>query len=200
MKLTEAKLKQMILEALKSSKFQDFGIPTPDEKLRSDLGDSNFEKIQSLDPDQSLVMKQSFDDAYPSPIKQESIEDILKSYGFEERTKNTDYHDFGEFVYRTFLRGRGPYYEFVFFYQTVPTFRAQRFRREYDSKRYPKSVKYGFKLTKDYRDILFEKRDSIQVPKMFKHDFLDVEERQNLESFLIKKEKDNIIKALEELT
>ena len=47
MKLTEAKLKQMISEALKSSKFQDFDVLTPDEKLRSDLGDSNFEKIQS---------------------------------------------------------------------------------------------------------------------------------------------------------
>jgi len=37
MKLTEAKLKQMILEALKRSKFQDFGIPTPDEKLDQNL-------------------------------------------------------------------------------------------------------------------------------------------------------------------
>ena len=42
MKLTEAKLKQMILEALKSSKFQDFVIPTPDEKLKADLGDEMY--------------------------------------------------------------------------------------------------------------------------------------------------------------
>ena len=197
MKLTEAKLKQMILEAIKNSKFQDFGIPTPDEKLRSDLGDSNFDKIQSLDPDQSLVMKQSFDDSYPSPIKQESIEDILKSYGFEESILPSG--DKSDYVYRVFRRGRGPYYEFVFYYQTVPTSVVSGYPSKYDTRRYPNSIRYGLRLRKNYRDILFEKKGSIQVPKMFNHDFLDTDEKQNLESFLIKKEKDVIIKALETL-
>ena len=45
MNLTEAKLKQMILEALKNSSPRSFGIPTPDEKLRSDLGGDLFDKI-----------------------------------------------------------------------------------------------------------------------------------------------------------
>ena len=49
MKLTEAKLKQMILEAFRTRYNLDSGIPTPDEKLRSDLGDETYEKIQSLD-------------------------------------------------------------------------------------------------------------------------------------------------------
>ena len=49
MKLTEAKLKQMILEAIKNKRMQDFDIPTPDDKLKSDLGDQTFDKIQSLD-------------------------------------------------------------------------------------------------------------------------------------------------------
>ena len=70
MKLTEAKLKQMILEALKSSKFQDFGLLTPDEKLKADLGDETYGKIQSLDKDQADIMKQSFDPDYPRDIKQ----------------------------------------------------------------------------------------------------------------------------------
>ena len=35
MKLTESKLKQMIVEAIKDKRFQDFGIPTPDEELKS---------------------------------------------------------------------------------------------------------------------------------------------------------------------
>ena len=192
--LTEAKLKQMILEALKNSSIRSFGIPTPDEKLRSQLGDSNFDKIQSLDPNQSLVMKQSFDDAYPSPIKQESIEDILKSYGFEESILPSG--DKSDYIYRVFRRGRGPYYEFVFYYQVLSTAFVGR---RGESRRYPNSIRYGFKLKKNYRDILFEKKGSIQVPKMFNHDFLDTEEKQNLESFLIKKEKDVIIKALETL-
>ena len=194
MKLTEVKLKKMILEALKNSSIRSFGIPKPDEKLRSQLGDSNFDKIQSLDPNQSLVMKQTFDDAYPSPIKQESIEDILKPYGFEEMILDTP--DKSDYVYRTFERGRGPYYTFIFFYQVLPTAFVGR---RGESRRYPNSIRYGFKLKKNYRDILFEKKGSIQVPKMFDHDFLDTEEKQNLESFLIKKEKDVIIKALETL-
>ena len=84
MKLTESKLKQMILEAIKKKNFQDFGIPTPDEKLRSDLGDSNFDKLQSLDPEQRDVMRQTFDPDYPREIKQETINDILEPLGFEE--------------------------------------------------------------------------------------------------------------------
>ena len=185
----------MIVEALRNSKFQDFGISTPDEKLRSQLGDQTYDKLQSLDPEQSLVMKQAFDDAYPSPIKQESIEDILKSYGFEEMILDTP--DKSDYIYRTFERGRGPYYTFVFFYQVLPTAFVGR---RGGSERYPKSIRYKFTLKKDYRVGLFLKEGSIQVPKMFDHDFLDAQERQNFESFIIKKEKDAIIKALEELT
>jgi len=87
MKLTEAKLKQMILEALKKkydgTRFVDFGIPTPDEKLRSKLGDENFDKIQSLDKDQADVMKQSFDPNYPRDIKYETIQSFMESNGFD---------------------------------------------------------------------------------------------------------------------
>ena len=84
MKLTEAKLKQMILEAIKNKRFQDFGIPTPDEKLRSKLGDEMFDKIQSVNPEQSEIFKQSYDPNYPSMIKQESFEALLKPFGFKE--------------------------------------------------------------------------------------------------------------------
>jgi len=83
-KLTEAKLKQMILEAMKSKGLQDFGIPTPDEKLRSKLGDEMFDKIQAADPEQSEIFKQSFDPNYPSRVKQETFEDLLKPFGFKE--------------------------------------------------------------------------------------------------------------------
>ena len=84
MKLTEAKLKQMILEAIRNKNFQDFGITTPDEKLRSKLGDEMFDKIQSVNPEQSEIFKQSYDPNYPSMIKQESFEALLKPFGFKE--------------------------------------------------------------------------------------------------------------------
>ena len=79
----------MILEALKSSKFQDFGFPTPDEKLRSLTGDANFDKIQSLasNPDsaeQAKMLKQGLDDTYPSELKQENINDVLEPLGLKE--------------------------------------------------------------------------------------------------------------------
>ena len=84
MKLTEAKLKQMILEAIKNKNFQDFGIPTPDDKLRSELGDEMFDKIQAADPEQSQIFKQSFDANYPSRAKQKTFEDLLRPFGFKE--------------------------------------------------------------------------------------------------------------------
>ena len=83
MKLTEAKLKQMILEALKDSSFRNFGVPTPDEKLRSDLGGEMFDKIQGLDPEQRDIMKQTFDPNYPESIKQESLDAMLNEAGFK---------------------------------------------------------------------------------------------------------------------
>jgi hypothetical protein len=83
MKLTEEKLKQMILEALKNKRFQDFGIPTPDEKLRSEIGDEMFDRIQAADPEQSEAFKQSFDPNYPRSIKQESLDDILIPAGLK---------------------------------------------------------------------------------------------------------------------
>ena len=58
MKLTEAKLKQMILEAIRNKSFQNFGIPTPDDNLRSQLGDEMYDKLQSLDREQGEIMKQ----------------------------------------------------------------------------------------------------------------------------------------------
>ena len=82
--LTEAKLKQMILEAIKNKRLQNFGIPTPDDNLRSQLGDEMFDKIQAADPEQSEIFKQSFDPNYPSRSKQETFEDLLKPFGFKE--------------------------------------------------------------------------------------------------------------------
>ena len=85
----------MIVEAIKNKRFQDFGIPTPDEKLRADLGDETYEKIQSLDPEQADIMRQSFDPNYPRNIKQESFISFMESHGFEfDPGRNFyDYHE-----------------------------------------------------------------------------------------------------------
>lgn len=83
MKLTETKLKQMVLEAIKDKRFQDFGIPTPDDELRADLGDEMFDKIQAADPEQGEIFKQSYDPNYPRSIKQESLDAILEPAGFK---------------------------------------------------------------------------------------------------------------------
>ena len=83
MKLTEAKLKQMIVEALKDKNFQDLGIPTPDEKLKADLGDKMYGKIQSLDKDQADIMRQSFDPNYPQELKSKTLTSFMESHGFK---------------------------------------------------------------------------------------------------------------------
>ena len=82
MKLTEAKLKQIILEAIRNKNFQDFGIPTPDDNLRSQLGDEMYDKIQSLDPEQGEIIKQSYDPDYPMNVSQESLDEMLEDAGF----------------------------------------------------------------------------------------------------------------------
>tara|TARA_Y100001937_G_scaffold115615_1_gene166620 strand:+ start:713 stop:1303 length:591 start_codon:yes stop_codon:yes gene_type:complete len=94
-KLTEAKLKQMIVEALKKkydgTRFVDFGIPTPDEALRSKLGDENFDKIQSLDKNQADVMKQTFDPNYPRDVKYETIQSFMESHGYDLEIQEVEY-------------------------------------------------------------------------------------------------------------
>ena len=94
-KLTEAKLKQMILEALEKkydgTRFVDFGILTPDEKLKAELGDETYEKIQSLDKNQRDIMKQSFDPNYPRDINYETIQSFMESLGYDLEIQEVEY-------------------------------------------------------------------------------------------------------------
>ena len=95
MKLTEAKLRQMILEALEKkydgTRFVDFGILTPDEKLKAELGDETYEKIQSLDKNQRDIMKQSFDPNYPRDINYETIQSFMESLGYDLEIQEVEY-------------------------------------------------------------------------------------------------------------
>ena len=212
MKLTEAKLKQMILEALKSSKFQDFGLLTPDEKLKADLGDETYGKIQSLDKDQADIMKQSFDPDYPRDIKQESINDVLEPLGLKEFYP-------GEFgnrdnvskVFRTGDSSSLVPYGAIRYEATLDFGYGKYYTKSFEEyKQNPYSIRYVLeikKLTPRGRptfnideEILLKRTEQIRMPKLFTIDMTDEQDREIAESLIVKKEKAAILKALEELT
>tara|TARA_R100001509_G_scaffold160832_1_gene129128 strand:+ start:63 stop:674 length:612 start_codon:yes stop_codon:yes gene_type:complete len=203
MKLTEAKLKQMIVEAIKKkrdgTRFVDFGIPTPDEKLRAELGDETFDKIQSLDKNQADIMKQSFDPNYPRDIKQESFEELLKPFGFKK-------------VYSELLPDHRSDPKRIKTYDAYisdpKSLRADRFRIEYKVfKVYGRaSIKYKASLWSEksgnyilqlktrfgYKSIDFSY-------KFFDHEIESDEGDRTVESIILAKEKENILAALEKL-
>ena len=207
----------MILEALKSSKFQDFGFPTPDEKLRSEIGDVNFEKIQTLasDPDhaeQAKMLKQGFDDTYPSELKQENINDVLEPLGFKE------FHP-GEFgnrdnvskVFRTGDSSSLVPYGAIKYEATLDFGYGKFYTKSFEEyKKNPYSIRYVLeirKLTPKGRptfnidqEILLKKAGQIRMPKLFTIDMTDEQDRETAESLIVKEEKTAILKALEELT
>ena len=199
MKLTDAKLKQMILEALKSSRFQDFGIPTPDEKLRSKLGDEMFDKIQAADPEQSEIFKQSYDPNYPSRVKQESFGDLLKPFGFKEAAS--------KLVSQSGVPKRIKAYDA---YISDPN-EADRFYIDYrvlSDDLFPDEpyIRYRASLWSER-----EKDNVWEVAKVFGHrsiefpyEIIDLEIESDegdraVESIILAKEKDNILAALEKL-
>ena len=196
----------MILEALKSSKFQDFGVPTPDEKLKADLGDEMYGKIQGLDKDQADIMKQSFDPDYPRDIKQESLNDVLGPLGFTEL--NPGGFGSSNLVYKVFERGEygSTRYEvrLSFGYGKFHTKSFEEYKKN------PYAISYGLgveKLTpggaptfRIEEEILLQKTAQIRMPKLFAIDMTDEQDREKAESLIILKEKAAILEALEELT
>tara|TARA_R100001224_G_scaffold5277_1_gene2985 strand:- start:161 stop:799 length:639 start_codon:yes stop_codon:yes gene_type:complete len=212
MKLTETKLKQMILEALKNSSFRSFGIPTPDEKLRSQIGDANFDKIQSLasNPDyadQASMLKQGLDDTYPSELEQEKINDILEPLGFTEFKPG--FMDDHKSIHKVFDLGEygSTRYDVRFSFRIASgTHATTDFE---DFKRHRKSIRYDIRIEKknptffgqplDIEELL-RKSEYMKTPNMFTVDLTNKQEREQIETLIIKKEKAAILKALEELT
>ena len=207
----------MILESLKSSKFQDFGFPTPDEKLRSLTGDANFDKIQSLasDPasaEQAKMLKQGLDDTYPSELKQENINDVLEPLGLKEFYP-------GEFgnrdnvskVFRTGDSSSLVPYGAIRYEATLDFGYGKYYTKSFEEyKENPYSIRYVLeikKLTPRGRptfnideEILLQRTEQIRMPKLFTIDMTDEQDREIAESLIVKKEKAAILKALEELT
>ena len=197
MKLTEAKLKQMILEAIKNKRMQDFDIPTPDDKLKSDLGDQTFDKIQSLDKNQADVMKQTFDPNYPRDIKQESFEELLKPFGFKEVYSDLRSH-----------MGDPKRIKAYDAYISDPVAGADRFHIDYKVlKVYDRaSIKYRASLWSEKSgDYILELKTrfgykTIRFPyKIFDHEIESAECARVVESIILAKEKTAILKALEQL-
>ena len=190
MKLTEAKLKQMIVEALRNSSFRSFGIPTPDEKLRADLGDEMFDKIQLLDPEQRDIMKQSFDPNYPRELKWESFEDLLGPLGwhYANRGRNLD-----KTYWTTWRNDIEPYHA------------TRTFNVSYDFK--SRQLQSGMRQTIRYwytiRNPLIGDRlvvrsgSFVTKSSLFDYDFENEEDRETVESLIILKEKENILQDIE---
>jgi len=214
MKLTEAKLKQMILEAIKNKRSQDFGVPTPDEKLRSDLGDEMFDKIQGADPEQSEMFKQSFDPNYPREIPQESLDEFLAKHGFvPEPTynrspdsyykvyKSKKYHPYKVYVY--YIAEENPIYGEL----TDDDFMNSDFLPKLSIVgRQPKKIRYNFsfsnrrtRFSKEFNSLV-EEQGIIDLYEVFDFDLKNKQDREDIESIILGRVKGNIIKALEELT
>ena len=196
MKLTEAKLKQMILEALKNSKFQDFGIPTPDDKLRSMLGDEKFDKLQQLDQNQSDLMKQTLDPDYPERIEQESLDEMLEDAGFRpysvgKYTSAPTMHD--KYNSRSWTKGKPFAMGSSEFKTTYSIFEDSSDGTEIlgYSVQMSKRVRYGNR----YLEVA---RGKIAIPPMFDLNLKTKEGLREADSIILSKEKQAIEEVLEE--
>jgi|TARA_Y100000022_G_scaffold195375_1_gene200978 hypothetical protein len=188
MKLTETKLKQMILEAIKDKRFQDFDIPTPDEKLRADLGDEMFDKILAQDPEQAEVFKQSYDPNYPRSIKQESLDAILKPAGFKLYTFK---------YYRPVLHKR--FNARTWDKEKPVNFDELEFYTEYNVlnnyMRY--TVKINTKTKRSKQNITIA-RGKIEIPKYFDLSLETEEKLRDADALVLSREKEKILEALEQ--
>ena len=188
MKLTQAKLKQMILEAIKNKRFQDFGIPTPDEKLRADLGDEMFNKIQATDPEQAEIFKQSYDPNYPRSIKQESLDDILIPAGFKPDVYKYNYPVLHKrFNVRTWSYNDSAYYDSVEFYNEYNVFSGLL--------RYTLRIKAQMGRS---RTSITVARGKIEIPKYFDLSLETEQKLRDADVLVVSREKEAIIKALED--
>ena len=151
----------MILEALKNSRLQDFGIPTPDEKLRGQIGDANFDKIQSLasnpdHADQASMLKQGLDDTYPSELKQETIQSFMESNGFDLEIQDVEYVGRPNDIFMN---------EFYMHSDSSKVFSIDYSIKTFDSLPNKKYIYFNYSYTNNRGTI--RKNGSIELPDMF---------------------------------
>jgi len=191
MKLTETKLKKMIKEALKNKHLQDFGIPTPDEELRSKLGDEMFDKIQGLDPEQAGIMKQTFDPNYPRDIEQESLNAMIEAAGFKfydvsKYTKAPTMHV--RYNARSWEKGRQ---NTVGYSSLEVKYNIFDSSLNYSVRIYTRS-RYGSKTMNSIAD------GRVSIPSMFELSLKTEQGLRDADAIMLSKEKQAIEKALEQ--
>ena len=191
MKLTEAKLKQMITEALKS-RFQDLGIPTPDEKLKADFGSETYEKIQGLDKDQADIMKQSLDPNYPQEVKAKTLRRFMESHGFE-------FHP-GETVVDN-QTNRNVVYHTMYFYRQDPSPMNRSMETLYFEYRIVndekgQTVVYDIHFEEMVSDYEFQYRGYIKVPDMFDFRKYSEETAESVSALVLIKERERLEKLV----
>jgi len=205
--LTEAKLKHMILEAIKNKRFQDFGLPTPDEQVRAAVGsDELYSRIQTLDKDQADIMKQSFNPEYPREIPRESLDEFFAKYeffpdSFYEQDRDSNFKVYKSKKYRF-------YRVFVFYIAEENPIYAPLYDPDDEYSdiepglsvigREPKKIRYNFGFAKGF-DYLAQEQGNIELGQLFDFDLQDEEDREDIESIILGRIKDKFIEAIESL-
>ena len=175
----------MIVEALKNKNLQDFGIPTPDEKLKADLGSEMYGKIQSLDKDQADIMKQSFDPNYPQEVKSKTLRSFMESHGF--KTLPSPVETQGNIAYRAtyYYRNDASSMETLYFeYNIVNAGKGQK-------------IQYDIYFEEAVSDYEFQYRGYIKVPDIFQFDIESEEDAETISSLVLKKERARLEKLVE---
>ena len=195
MKLTEAKLKQMILEAYKKkydgTGIVDFGIPSADERLRSEIGDELFDRIQSLDKSQADIMKQSLDPGYPWEVPRRSLKSFMESHGFKLlRSLSKLNHD-----------ARGPYMTLTMYKNDDSKERDFSLQYKIVQIEGKENIQYDY----DYRatptgtyddDIYYAIRRHIEISELFEYDLEDEEDVYTISALILLKEKSRLEKLI----
>ena len=197
MKLTEAKLKQMILEALRAKydgtglTWVDDNIPDPDQKLRATLGDEKWNKIRSLEktnPDQALMIKQGIDDMYPRRTKLETIQSFMESHGFDLEIDEIEEFDEDFYKNETYIRNKESL--------TVNYYIIYRFSINHELGTSTPNPSIGFKF--DYLDTTtqrprsFKDKGEIKIPKMFELDFSNEEDINTASTAILDDQRRNL--------
>ena len=201
MKLTEAKLKQMILEALRT-KYDGVGltsvddnIPDPDQKLRATLGDEKWNKIRSLEktnPDQALMIKQGIDDMYPRRTKLETIQSFMESHGFDLEIDEIEEFDEDFYKNETYIRNKESL--------TVTYYIIHRFSINHGLGTAIPNSSIGFRF--DYLDTAtrrprsFKDKGEIKIPKMFELDFRKEEDVKTASTTILGDQRKNLEKII----
>jgi len=198
MKLTEKKLKQMIVEALRKKydgrdlTWVDDNIPTPDEKLRAKLGDEKYKKIQSLDKNQALIMKQALDDTYPHRNKQETIESFMESHGFDLEIEELNEFDEDFYKNETYIRNKE---SLTVTYNIIHRF---LFNHELGQATPIPSIEFRFAYldssTSPPRSI--KNKEEIKIHKMFELDFGNEEDVRSASTIILVNQRKNLEKTI----